>query len=465
MPEKTLLNEKDLHDYQKFCVDFVEGKPQCALFLDCGLGKTVIALTAISHLLYDSFEVSRVLIVAPLRVARDTWISELDKWEHLQGLRMERVIGIEKDRVAALSRRAELYVINRENVEWLVKHYAGRRLPFDMLVIDELSSFKNSKAKRFVALKRVLGQFTRVVGLTGTPAPNGLEDLWPQIFLLDKGQRLGRTMRTYIDMFFTTPNSWLPYKHELKPGAEEQIYERIGDICVSMKASDHIQMPDRIDNVVELKLSPREEKLYRQMERDMLLPYADGDILAINAATLAGKLLQLANGACYDEFHNVRVIHDRKLDALEDLIEAANGKPVLVMYTYQHDLARIQERFGKYSPEKPDGVRELKTADDMADWNAGKISIAVTQPASTGHGLNLQRGGSTIVWFGLNWSLELYEQANARLWRQGQKDTVVIHHLVVKGTMDEQVMRALHDKAADQNALLAAVKARIKEAV
>ena len=266
-------------------------------------------------------------------------------------------------------------------------------------------------------------------------------------------------------MFFTTPNSWLPYKHELKPGAEEQIYERIGDICVSMKASDHIQMPDRIDNVVELKLSPREEKLYRQMERDMLLPYADGDILAINAATLAGKLLQLANGACYDEFHNVRVIHDRKLDALEDLIEAANGKPVLVMYTYQHDLARIQERFGKYSPEKPDGVRELKTADDMADWNAGKIAIAVTQPASTGHGLNLQRGGSTIVWFGLNWSLELYEQANPRLWRQGQKDTVVIHHLVVKGTMDEQVMRALHDKAADQNGLLAAVKARIREAV
>ena len=231
LTEKTLMTEKDLHSYQQFCVDFVVDKPQCALFLDCGLGKTVIALTAISHLLYDSFEVSRVLIIAPLRVARDTWIAELDKWEHLKGLRLERVIGTEKDRIAALSRRAELYVINRENVEWLVKHYAGRRLPFDMLVIDELSSFKNSKAKRFIALKRVLGQFTRVVGLTGTPAPNGLEDLWPQVFLLDKGQRLGRTMRSYIDMFFTTPNSWLPYKHELKPGAEEQIYERIGDIC------------------------------------------------------------------------------------------------------------------------------------------------------------------------------------------------------------------------------------------
>ena len=455
--------EKDLHPYQKFCVGFLEEKPQCALFLDCGLGKTIITLTAISHLLYDSYEVSRVLIIAPLRVARDTWIGELSKWEHLKGLRMERILGTPRERVAALSRKAELYVINRENVEWLVKHYAGRRLPFDMLVIDELSSFKNSRAKRFLALKKVLGQFSRVVGLTGTPAPNGLEDLWPQVFLLDRGQRLGRTMRSYLDLYFTTPNSWLPYKHELKPGAEEQIYKKLGDLCVSMRAADHLQMPERIDNVVELTLSPREEKLYRQMERDMLLPYADGDVLALNAATLAGKLLQLSNGAVYDEFHNIRVIHDKKLDALEDLIEAANGKPVLVMYTYQHDLTRIQQRFGKYGPENPNGVRELKTTADLEDWNAGRIPVAVTQPASTGHGLNLQHGGSTIVWFGLNWSLELYEQANARLWRQGQKETVVIHRLVVKGTMDEQVMRALHEKAADQNALLAAVKARIEE--
>ena len=455
-------NESDLHQYQRYCVEFLEEKPQCALFLDCGLGKTIITLTAISHLLYDSFEVSRVLIITPLRVARDTWIGELSKWEHLKGLRMERVIGTPKERVEALSRKAELYIINRENVEWLVKHYAGRRLPFDMLVIDELSSFKNSHAKRFLALKKVLSQFSRVVGLTGTPAPNGLEDLWPQVFLLDRGVRLGRTMKSYLDMFFDTPNSWLPYKHELKPGAEEEIYRRLGDICVSMRAADHLQMPERVDNVVELTLSPREERLYRQMERDMLLPYADGDVLALNAASLAGKLLQLSNGAVYDEFHNIRVIHDRKLDALEDLIEAANGKPVLVMYAYQHDLTRIQQRFGKYSPDNPGGVRELKTAEDMEDWNAGRIPVAVTQPASTGHGLNLQHGGSTIVWFGLNWSLELYEQANARLWRQGQKETVVIHHLVVKGTMDEQVMQALHDKAADQNALLAAVRARIQ---
>lgn len=456
-------SESDLHPYQRFCVSFLEDNPHCALFLDCGLGKTVIALTAMSHLLYDSFEVSRILIIAPLRVARDTWPAELEKWTHLDGLRMERILGTPKERIAALSRRAELYVINRENVEWLVKHYAGRRLPFDMLVIDELSSFKNSRAKRFLALKRVLGQFTRVVGLTGTPAPNGLEDLWPQVFLLDRGVRLGRTMKTYLDLFFTTPNSWLPYKHELKPGAEEEIYRRLSDICVSMRAADHLQMPDRVDNIVELTLAPREEKLYRQMERDMLLPYADGDVLALNAATLAGKLLQLANGAVYDEFHNVRVIHERKLDALEDLIEAANGKPVLVMYAFQHDLTRMQERFGKYGPEKPDGVRELKTSVDMEDWNAGRIPVAATQPASTGHGLNLQQGGSTIVWFGLNWSLELYEQANARVWRQGQKNTVVIHHLVVKGTMDEQVMKALREKAADQNALLAAVKARIQE--
>lgn len=457
--------ENDLHSYQKFCVDFIEEHPNCGVFLDMGLGKTIISLTAISHLLYDSFEVSRVLIIAPLRVARDTWIAELSKWEHLRGLKMERVIGTPKERVAALSRRAEMYIINRENVEWLVKHFAGRRMPFDMLVIDELSSFKNSRAKRFLALKKILPQFSRVVGLTGTPAPNGLEDLWPQVFLLDRGVRLGRTMKSYLDMFFDTPNSWLPYKHELKTGAEEEIYKRLGDICVSMRAADHLEMPERVDNIVEVMLSAREEKLYRQMERDMLLPYADGDVLALNAASLAGKLLQLANGAVYDEFHNVRVLHERKLDALEDLIEAANGKPLLVMYAFQHDLTRIQERFGKYTTETPEGVRELKTSADIEDWNEGRIRVAVTQPASTGHGLNLQHGGCTIVWFGLNWSLELYEQANARLWRQGQKQTVVIHHLVTKGTMDEQVMKALHDKAADQNALLAAVKARIDQSV
>jgi len=456
------MTEGDLHPYQTFCVSFIEEHPFCGIFLDMGLGKTSIALTAVAHLIWDSYDVSRVLIIAPLRVARDTWLAELSKWEHLKGLRLERVLGTPKERIGALSRKAELYIINRENVEWLVKHFAGRRLPFDMLVIDELSSFKNSRAKRFLALKKVVDQFSRVVGLTGTPAPNGMEDLWPQIFLLDRGKRLGRTMNTYLDMFFATPNSWQPYKRELKPGAEKEIYRRLSDICISMRAADHLDMPERVDNVVELTLSPREEKLYKQMERDMLLPYADGNVLALNAATLAGKLLQLSNGAVYDEHHNIRVLHDRKLDALEDLIEAANGKPVLVLYAYKHDLARIQELFGKWSPETLEGVRELRTAQDMEDWNAGHIPVAVTQPAATGHGLNLQHGGSTIVWFGLNWSLELYEQANARLWRQGQKNTVVIHHLVVKGTMDEQVMQALKDKAAGQDVLLQAVKARME---
>ena len=463
-PLSPLLSESSLHDYQRVCVEFVEQHPQCALFLDCGLGKTVITLTAIEHLMHDWYDVNRVLIIAPLRVARDTWQAELGKWAHLRGLTMQRIIGSEKDRLRALGERADIYVINRENTEWLVKHYSGRRLPFDMLVLDELSSFKNNRSKRFSALKKVISQFKRVIGLTGTPAPNSLEELWPQVFLLDKGARLGRTFHTYIDLYFSTPNSWLPYKHELKAGAEDAIYKKLSDICVSMKATDHLNMPERVENMVELTLSSREMKLYEQMERDMLLPYADGDILALNAATLAGKLLQLANGACYDEYHNVKVVHNQKLDALEDLIEAANGKPVLVLYSFQHDLTRIQERFGKY-PDNPNGVRQLVTEQDMADWNAGKIPIAVTQPASTGHGLNLQAGGSTIIWFGLTWSLELYEQANARLWRQGQKDTVVIHHLITKGTMDEQVMRALKDKAAGQDALLNAVKARIHESV
>ncbi|MBR4538452.1 MAG: DEAD/DEAH box helicase [Clostridia bacterium] len=459
------LDEACLHNYQQFCVEFLEQHSQCALFLDCGLGKTIITLTAIQHLMYDSFDVHRVLIIAPLRVARDTWIAELSKWRHLRNLKMQCIIGSEMDRIRALGKQADVYVINRENTEWLVKHFAGRQMPFDMLVLDELSSFKNYRSKRFLALKKIISQFTRVVGLTGTPAPNSLEELWPQVFLLDKGVRLGRTMRTYLDLYFTTPNSWLPYKHELKEGAEDAIYRKLSDICVSMKATDHLQMPDKIENIVELTLSTKEMKLYKQMERDMLLPYADGDILAINAAVLANKLLQLANGACYDEYHNVRHIHDRKLDALEDLIEAANGKPVLVMYSYQHDLDRIQERFGVYGPDCPNGVRRLISEQDMTDWCEGQIPIAATQPASTGHGLNLQSGGSTIIWFGLTWSLELYEQANARLWRQGQRNTVVIHHLVVKGTMDERAMKALHDKAAGQDALLAAVKAEIRGTV
>jgi SNF2 family DNA or RNA helicase len=323
-----------------------------------------------------------------------------------------------------------------------------------MLVLDELSSFKNYRSKRFSALKKVISQFKRVIGLTGTPAPNSLEELWPQVFLLDKGARLGRTFHTYIDLYFCIPNSWQPYKHELKAGAEDAIYKKLSDICVSMKATDHLNMPERVENMVELTLSSREMKLYKQMERDMLLPYADGDILALNAATLAGKLLQLANGACYDEYHDVKVVHNQKLDALEDLIEAANGKPVLVAYWFKHDLERIKSRFK---------VREIKSSSDIREWNAGKIPVAVIHPASAGHGLNLQTGGSTLIWFGLTWSLELYQQTNARLWRQGQQDTVVIHHIITDDTVDGRVLKALQSKEKIQDSLIAAVKAELSK--
>ncbi len=458
---KPMLNESQLHVYQQFCVSFIEENARCGLFLDCGLGKTIITLTAIEHLMYDSFEIGRVLIIAPLRVARDTWHNELHKWSHLYDLTIQRVLGTPKERVSALSKKADMYITNRENVEWLLNHYSGRKFPFDMLVIDELSSFKSAKSKRFQALKKVVPSFKRVVGLTGTPAPNGLIDIWSQVFLLDQGKRLGRTLTSYLNLFFFVPNSWLPYKVELKEGAEEDIYKRLSDLCLSMRAKDYIKMPERIDNVVELTLSTEELETYKQLEKDMLLPYKDGDVFALNAATLSGKLLQLSNGAVYDEFSNTKVIHDKKIDALEDIVEAANGKPVLVMYHYKHDLERIEKRLGKYSKDQPNGVRHLQTSEDLKDWNDGKIRVALAQPASTGHGLNLQEGGSTIVWFGLTWSLELYEQANARLFRQGQKETVVIHHLVVKETLDEQVMLALKNKAAGQNALLKAVKARI----
>ena len=424
------------------------------------MSKSVITLTALWELLLDSFDIARVLVIAPKRVAEDTWPAEIAKWDHLKGLTCSLVLGTEKQRRAALGKKAMLYIINRENVEWLVKHYAGRKLPFDMLVIDELSSFKNSRAKRFLALKKVLGQFTRVIGLTGTPAPNGLEDLWPQIYLLDRGARLGRTMRSYLDMYFDTPNSWLPYKRELKPGAEEAIYQRISDICVSMRAADHLKMPERVDNVVEISLSPREEKLYRQMERDMLLPYADGDVLALNAASLAGKLLQLANGAVYDEFHNVRVLHDRKLDALEDIIESMNGKPLLVAYWYQHDLDRIEERLRM----KKIGFARLDSDASIAKWNQGELPVALIHPASAGHGLNLQSGGSALCWFGLTWSLELYQQTVARLYRQGQaSQTVVVQHIITDGTIDERILKALQYKDRTQSALIDAVRANLRK--
>lgn len=439
------------HEYQEYAKEFIVGQKISALFLDCGLGKTVITLTAIWELLLDYFEIRKVVILAPLRVSRDTWSGELEKWDHLSGIEMSLVLGSEKERRAALNRRANVYVINRENVEWLVENY---RWDFDMVVIDELSSFKSHKAKRFKALKKVRPMVKWMVGLTGTPAPNGLIDLWAEIGILDMGQRLGRFIGGYRKRFFVPDkrSREMVFSYKPREGAEEMIYGLISDICISMKAADYLEMPECIYNRVEVAMNEKEMKLYGQLEKDMLLPFADGDIDAVNAAALSGKLMQMANGAVYDENGNVKHIHDRKLEALEDLVEAANGKPVLIAYWYQHDLDRIKKRTGAVA---------LDTAEDMQRWNAGEIQVAVIHPASAGHGLNLQAGGSTLIWFGLTWSLELYQQTNARLWRQGQKETVVIHHLVAKDTLDEKVMAALEKKDCGQSALVEAVKARI----
>ena len=439
------------YDYQTFATNFVLEHPACGLILDMGLGKSVITLTALWSLLLDSFDVGKVLVVAPKRVAENTWPTELKKWEHLDGLTWSLVLGSEKDRRAALQRRAKIYIINRENVTWLVDNY---RWDFDTLVIDELSSFKSSKAQRFRALKRVRPRISRVIGLTGTPQPNGLLDLWPQMYLLDMGQRLGRFVGGYRERFFLPDkrNREVIYSYKPKEGAEEKIYELISDICISMRAADNLDMPELVASRVEVQMNAKERKLYEGFERDMVLHLKDGDLDAVNAAALSGKLVQMANGAVYGENRKVHHIHDRKLDALEDIIEAANGKPLLVAYWYKHDLERIRQRFE---------VRTIDTPKDIADWNEGKIPVALIHPASAGHGLNLQDGGSTIVWFGLTWSLELYQQLNARLWRQGQKHTVVIQHIVAAGTHDEDIMNALEKKDMSQTALIAAVKARI----
>lgn len=440
------------HNYQQFATDFILNQSICCLMLDMGLGKTVITLTALWQLALDSFDVSRVLVIAPKRVAEDTWPKELAKWEHLTGLTSSLVLGSAAERKATLQRKAFLYIINRENVAWLVKnHYWD----FDMVVIDELSSFKSNKAERFKAMKKVRPMVTRIVGLTGTPAPNTLLDLWPQMYLMDMGQRLGRFIGGFRDRFFLPDkrNREIIYSYKPREGAEDAIYALISDICISMKAADYLDMPERIDNRIEVSMSPKERKLYDDFQKDMVLSIGDEELDAANAASLSNKLLQMANGAVYGEDKKVLPIHDRKLDALEDLVEAANGKPLLVAYWYKHDLQRIKARFKN--------ARCIDTAKDIDDWNAGQIPLALIHPASAGHGLNLQDGGCTIVWFGLTWSLELYQQLNARLWRQGQKHTVVIHHIITKGTHDEDVMRALENKDTRQSALIEAVRARI----
>nr|DAK10202.1 MAG TPA: Chromatin remodeling complex ATPase [Caudoviricetes sp.]DAZ06065.1 MAG TPA: Chromatin remodeling complex ATPase [Caudoviricetes sp.] len=442
------------HDYQRYAAEFIITHPISALLLDMGLGKTSITLTAINDLLFDSFEIHKVLVVAPLRVARDTWSAEIEKWEHLKNLRYSVVTGTAQERISALCIPADIYIINRENVQWLVEE-SGLIFDFDMAVIDELSSFKNHQSKRFRAFMKVRPKMKRIVGLTGTPASNGLMDLFAEFKLLDMGERLGRLIGQYRNAYFQPDkrNGMVIYSYKPLPNAERQIYDKISDITISMKAADHLKMPELISSEYTVQLSENEKEKYDRLKKDLIFSTEDNEVTAANAASLSNKLSQMANGAVYSDDESVIEIHDRKLDALEDIIESMNGKPLLVAYWFKHDLERIRKQFD---------VREIKSSDDISDWNSGKIPVALIHPASAGHGLNLQSGGSTLVWFGLTWSLELYQQTNARLWRQGQTaDTVVIQHIIVKGTIDEQIMKALKTKDTTQAALITAVKAEV----
>ena len=442
------------HEYQSYATEFILSHPISAVFLEMGLGKSVITLSAIFDLCLDSFLVCKVLVIAPLRVARDTWPAEIKKWDHLKGLSYSVAVGTEKERIDALKKQSTLYIINRENVDWLV-HKSGIPFHFDMVVIDELSSFKSYGAKRFKSLLKVRPSVKRIVGLTGTPSSNGLMDLWAEFRILDLGQRLGRYISHYRNTYFKPDkrNAQIIFSYKPLPGAEEEIYKQISDITISMKSTDYLKMPEYVSNEVFVTLSDKEWKVYSDFKEDMVANLGDEDIDAVNAAVLSGKLLQMANGAVYDSENKAHVIHDKKLDALEDLIEGANGKPVLVAYWYKHDLERIKERFP---------VRQIQSSKDIEDWNNSKIPIAVIHPASAGHGLNLQSGGSTLIWFGLTWSLELYQQTNARLYRQGQKYTVIVHHIITKNTIDEDVLLALTKKEKTQDALIDAVKANLE---
>lgn len=405
--------------------------------------------------MYDRFEISKVLVIAPKRVAEDTWTREHAKWDHLKDLRISKVLGNEQQRIRALRAEADIYVIGRDNVIWLINYYQGLRKgwPFDMIVIDELSSFKNPQAKRFRALKKAMPSVSRVVGLTGTPSPNGLMDLWAEVYLLDQGERLGQTLGAYREKYFRpgARNGYIVFKWEPLQGAREKIEAAISDICISMSAADYLKLPKRIDNVIPVQLSPDEMEAYKRMERDQLLQIEDDDIAALNAAAVMTKLLQIANGSVYTNEGKVVKIHEAKPEALAEIVDTTDS-PVLVFYSYKHDLAAIQ---GKIK-----GARILENEKDISDWNAGKVQVLLAHPASVGYGLNLQEGGHVIVWYGLTWSLELYQQANARLYRQGQEKPVIIHHLIAEGTADEEVMDALEAKDTSQAALMAALKER-----
>lgn len=447
------------HDYQKYATQFIKKNPIAALLLDIGLGKTIITLTAIHDLMFDSFEVQKVLIIAPLRVARDTWPAEIEKWEHLKHLTYSVAVGTVEERISALKQKADIYIINRENIQWLVEE-SGIPFDYQMIVIDELSSFKNHQTKRFKALMKVRPKAKRIVGLTGTPSSNGLMDLYAEFRMLDMGERLGRFIGQFRNTYFQPDkrNGMIVYSYKPLPYAEDAIYEKISDITISMRATDHLNMPELIMSEYCVEMSAEEKEKYMELKKELILELPDSEITAANAASLSNKLSQMANGAIYDDSRQTVRIHNRKLDALEDIIEAANGKPLLVAYWFKHDLERIKERLHKLHIP----FSTMDKSNSIRKWNNRELPVALIHPASAGHGLNLQSGGSCLVWFGLTWSLELYQQTNARLWRQGQKSaTVVIQHIITKGTVDERIMKALQDKDETQTALLEAVKAEI----
>ncbi len=454
-----MLTPEQLHGYQRYAADFIVNHDTAAILLDCGCGKTVITLTAIESLLRDRFEVGRILVICPIRVAQ-VWAEEIGKWSHLQGLRYSIAVGTESQRRYALGTDADIYIVNRDVVPWLVEHYGGAAWKWDMLILDELSSFKNPQAKRFKALLKVRPKVRRIVGLTGTPSSNGLMDLWAEYRLLDLGERLGKFIGGYRSQYFRPDktNGIIVYSYKPLPGAEERIYSRIADMTISMRCTDLLQMPELISVPYEVSMSPQEQEVYSRLKQDLVLSLPDGEVTASNAAALSGKLSQMSNGAVYNDDGGVVTIHNRKLDALEDLIEAANGKPVLVAYWFKHDYDRITERLRSI------GIRYAKidTEESISRWNRKMIPVGLIHPASAGHGLNLQAGGSTMIWFGLTWSLELYIQTNARLWRQGQvSSTVVIQHIIMKGTVDERILKALQQKEVTQDALMEAVKAQL----
>lgn len=459
-----MLTEKNLHNYQKACVQHIIDNRYCGLFLDMGLGKTATTLTALNYLLNDYCEINTILVIAPKRVTESVWQEEAEKWEHLKSLRFSKIIGNEAQRIEAIKAKADIYLISRDNIAWLCALYGGGKLPFDMVVVDELSSFKSYKSLRFKALRSARPYLKRFVGLTGTPAPNGLIDLWPQIYLMDRGDRLEKTITRYREKYFRPDrtNGQVVYSYDLLSDSEYLIHKKIEDICISMKAEDYLDMPERTDNYIKLKMPEALKKKYQDFEKDKILELSasleeSGVINVTNAAALSNKLLQFANGAIYDEDRNVHTIHNIKLDALKEIIEDANGKPVLVAWTYQFDRDRIMEVLKAYKP------RELKTNKDIEDWNAGKVQVMLAHPASAGHGLNLQAGGNIIVWFGQTWSLELYQQFNARLHRQGQQERVIVHHLILEGSHDEDVISALRKKDSKQNSLMQSIKAKISK--